>query len=181
MKPLLSHSDARAALLAGLLSLTLLCGAWFFEYVLGYAPCIMCYWQRHAHMAVIGVSAVVVASRAVFGEGPAGRARGLPIWLGPTLLILLLLFSAGLGAFHVGVEFGWWDGPAACAAANLGQLGEVDPNDPLAFLDSVEGGVSCADVAWSLLGISMAGWNALISLLGVFGVWYLGIRKAGKA
>ncbi|WP_298916646.1 disulfide bond formation protein B [uncultured Algimonas sp.] len=178
MKPLLRHSDARAALFAGLLSLALLCGAWFFQYVLGYAPCIMCYWQRQAHIAVIAVAVAVILARAAFGEGPEGRGRGLPKWLGPLLLIALLLFSAGLGAFHVGVELGLWEGPQACAAVEVGELGAIDPNDPLSMLDKPVGPIACSDVAWSLLGISMAGWNALASLLGVLGTWKLGFGKA---
>lgn len=174
MKPLLQHTDARAALFAGALSLALLCGAWIFQYGLGYAPCIMCYWQRYAHMAVIAVAIAVILARAAFGTG-----KGLPTWLGPVLLIILLLGSAALGAFHVGVEFGWWEGPKACAAGGIGDLGPIDPNDPLAFLDQPIGPVACSDVAWSFLGISMAGWNALLSLLGAIGTWRLNFRPAG--
>lgn len=162
-------SDARAALFGGLLSLALLCGAWFFQYVLGYAPCIMCYWQRYAHMAVFAVAVAVFLARAVFGDG-----KGLPGWLGPVLLILLLLFSAGLGGFHVGVEFGWWEGPKACAAGAIGDLGTIDPNDPLSILDGPIKPPACSEVAWAFLGISMAGWNMIFSLLGALGVWKLG-------
>lgn len=180
MKTLLQHSDARAALFAGGLSAALLCGAWFFQYVLGYAPCIMCYWQRYAHMAVFAIALAVILSRAVFGSGSAGKARGLPLWLGPALLMLALLYSAGLGSFHVGVEFGWWEGPKACAAGAIGDLPKIDPNDPLGFLDNPIKPPACSDVAWAFLGISMAGWNALISLLGAVGVWYLGFRKAAS-
>ena len=165
------HTDARAALFAGALSASLLCGAWFFQYVLGYAPCIMCYWQRYAHMAVFAIAAAIFLARAAFGPG-----KGLPKQLGPILLILMLLVSAGLGAFHVGVEFGWWEGPKACAASNVGDLGIIDPNDPLAILDAPAGPISCSDVAWAFLGISMAGWNALLSVLGAVGVWRLGFK-----
>lgn len=176
MTPLLRHSDARAALFAGVLSLSLLAGAWFFQYGLGYAPCIMCYWQRHAHKAVLGVALAVILARGAFGEDAMGRARGLPKWLGPTLLVGLLLFSAGLGAFHAGVEFGWWEGPKACAAGNIGNLSAVDPDDPLAFLDNPLGPIACSDVVWSFLGLSMASWNALISLFGAAGTAYLGFK-----
>lgn len=178
MKPLLRYRDARAALFAGVLSLSLLIGAWIFQYGLGYAPCIMCYWQRYAHMAVVGVAVAIILARAAFGEGPLGKPKGLPRWLGPVLLIVLLLFSAGLGAFHMGVEFGWWEGPKACAAGSIGDLGPIDPNDPLAALDGPIRPPACSEVAWALLGISMAGWNALISLLGAIGVYRLGFSKA---
>lgn len=182
MKPLFRHSDARAALFAGVLSLGLLCGAWIFQYGFGYAPCIMCYWQRHAHKAVLAVAVAVLLARAAFGEDEDGNAKGLPLWLGPTLLIALLLVSAGLGSFHVGVEFGWWEGPKACAAGALGEMTQIDPDDPLAFLDDPVGPVACSDVVWSFLGLSMAGWNALLSLAGAVGTWILGTgRFYGKA
>lgn len=132
----------------------------------------MCFWQRYAHMAVIGLAVAVILSRAAFGPG-----KGLPKWLGPAVLILALLGSAGLGGFHVGVEFGWWDGPQACSAANMENLGAIDPDDPLAFLSEPLGPISCSDVVWSLLGLSMAGWNMLVSLLGAIGTAYLAFRK----
>lgn len=179
MKPLLRHKDTRAALFGGALSLSLLVGAWVFQYGLGYAPCIMCYWQRHAHIAVIAAAVAIILARAAFGETEDGQAKGLPLWLGPLLLILLLLFSAGLGGFHVGVEFGWWDGPQACAAGSISDLGPIDPNDPLAILDGPLKGPACSDVPWAFLGISMAGWNALISLFGAVGVYRLGFSKGG--
>ncbi|MGB3456630.1 MAG: disulfide bond formation protein B [Litorimonas sp.] len=178
MTPLLRHRDARAALFAGVLSLSLLCGAWIFQYGFGYAPCIMCYWQRHAHKAVLAVAVAVLLARAAFGEDASGRARGLPLWLGPVLLVALLLFSAGLGGYHVGVEFGFWEGPKACAAGAIGELSAIDPNDPLAALDAPVGPIACSDVVWSFLGISMAGWNALVSLAGAVGTAYLGFKGA---
>lgn len=172
VKPLLQHSDVRAALFAGVLSFGLLSGAWIFQYGFGYAPCIMCFWQRYAHMAVIGIAVAVILARAAFGTGEA-----LPKWLGPALLIVALLGSAGLGGFHVGVEFGWWEGPKACAAANISDLAVIDPNDPLAFLSEPLGPIACSDVVWSFLGLSMAGWNMLVSLVGAIGTYYLGFGK----
>jgi disulfide bond formation protein DsbB len=101
----------------------------------------------------------------------------LPKWLGPALLIVGLLGSAGLGGFHVGVEFGWWEGPKGCAAANIDDLAAINPDDPLSFLSEPLGPISCSDVVWSFLGLSMAGWNMLVSLLGAVGTAYLGFRK----
>ena len=162
--------DARAALFGGGLSAALLVGAWVFQYGFGYAPCIMCYWQRYAHMAVIATAVAVLGARAIFGRS----GGGLPQWLGPLLLLVGLLVSAGLGAYHVGVEFGLLEGPQACA---VGAVGEGDYNlaDPLAALDGEIKGPSCADVVWSFLGVSMAGWNAILSLLGALGVARLGL------
>ena len=161
--------DARAAALGGGLSLGLLVGAWVFQYGFGYAPCIMCYWQRYAHMAVIGVAVAVLAYRGAFG------ARGLPNWLGPVLLIGALLVSAGLGLYHVGVEQGVFAGPQLCAA-DAGAATQYDLDDPLSVLDQRVKGPSCSDVVWSFLGISMAGWNAALSLLGALGVGVVGLK-----
>ena len=162
--------DARAAVLGGGLSLGLLVGAWVFQYGLGYAPCVMCYWQRYAHMGVIGVALAVLGYRAAFGRG-----RGLPTGLGPALLVLALLGSAGLGLYHVGVEQGVFAGPQLCAADVGGRL-EYDLDDPLAALDGPVSGPSCSDVVWSFLGLSMAGWNALLSLSGALGVAWIGLK-----
>ena len=177
MPKLFTYRDARAALFAGLLSLGLLCGAWIFQYGFGYDPCIVCYWQRHAHKAVLAAAVAVLLARAAFGVDAKGQAKALPYWLGPALLTLLLLGSAGLGTYHVGVELGLWEGPKACAVGSVGELPPVDPNDPLSFLDGPIGPIACSDVVWSFLGLSMAGWNALISLAGAIGTAWLGIKS----
>ena len=168
--------DARAATFAGLLSAGLIGGAWFFQYVLGYAPCIMCYWQRYAHWSVIGLAIATLAARAIFGRRGA-QDRGWPVWLGPVLLISAFLASAGLAGYHVGVEHGVFAGPRMCAA-DVGAMTEYDPANPFAALDEKIKGPSCSDVVWSFLGLSMAGWNMVASLFGAIGVAYLWKRKA---
>ena len=165
--------DTRAALFGGGLSLLLLCGAWVFQYGFGYPPCIMCYWQRYAHMAVIATAAAILAWRGVFG------ASGLPRWLAIGLLLAGFAASAGLAFYHVGVEQGVFAGPQLCAA-DAGGAVAYDINDPLAVLDERVKGPSCADVVWSFLGISMAGWNGILSLFGLAGVARLGL-KGGRA
>jgi disulfide bond formation protein DsbB len=129
----------------------------------------MCYWQRYAHMGVLGIAAAIIPVRLAFGP------RLLPQWLGPTLLILALLFSAGLAGYHVGVEFGLLEGPRQCAAGTPGTLAPYDLNDPLAVLDGPISGPSCSDVAWRFLGLSMAAWNGVFSLGGALGVAKLGL------
>lgn len=166
MKSMLDSSDARCALFAGGLSAALLIGAWIFQYGFGYAPCTLCYWQRYAHMAIIATSAGLLLTRGVGFVPPRAAAM---------ILILLLLISVAFGAYHAGVELSFWEGPKACSG--VGAV-NIDLSDPLAGLDATIKAPSCGDVAWSFLGISMAGWNALISLLGAFGVWWLGFRDA---
>jgi len=117
----------------------------------------MCYWQRHAHKAVI-----VVGIIALFAGFISDKLRELFRWL----IVLAFLISFIYAAWHVGVEFGWLEGPKECAGGTIGKIPEIDPNDPLAFLDkkSIKP-PACSEAVWHFLGISMAGWNAVISLI----------------
>jgi len=140
--------------LAIALSSGLLIGAWIFQYGFGYAPCTMCYWQRHAHKVVLGVAALAL----VTGLYKPAAQKWL-IWL----TVLALLVSAGIAFWHVGVEYKWWEGPKTCAG---GGLGAFDPNDPLGGLDQKIRPPACSDAVWHFLGLSMAAWNAIASLFG---------------
>jgi disulfide bond formation protein DsbB len=122
-------------------------GAYFFQYVMGLQPCQLCYYQRYAHMAAAALALPGLA---------------LAPWIFTALGGLGFVASAGLGAFHVGVEQKWWEGLPGCSAPTL------DPNATLEQLrDQLMNTsfVPCDEVAWSLFGVSMAGWNALISIL----------------
>jgi len=128
--------------------------AWGFQLIGGLQPCTLCLYQRWPHWVVLGLSVlmIVVAHRL--------SLRGLAVFA--ILCGLTFLTGAGIAGFHVGVEHGWWEGLAACGGGGLG-----DPNMSLdelrerMFSTPV---VRCDDVAWSLFGISMAGWNFLASL-----------------
>ena len=136
---------------AGAGSLALLLAAWFFEFVVGLAPCAMCYWQRWPHMAAVAIAALGLAALprpAAVGIGVAGAlAAGT---------------SAGLGVYHSGVERGWWEGPASCTggALDLGGLSGADLLDPAAAAPIV----MCDEIAWTFLGLSMANYNVALSL-----------------
>ncbi|MDT0683966.1 disulfide bond formation protein B [Roseicyclus sp. F158] len=135
-------------LLATLGSAALLLGAFAFQHIGGYAPCKMCLWQRWPHAAAIaiGVAALALGSRAL-------------AWFGA----LAAAITAGIGIYHSGVEWGLWPGPTSCTGggAGLSGLGGAD----LLSTDAPTGVVMCDQVVWSLLGLSMAGWNALLSLV----------------
>jgi disulfide bond formation protein DsbB len=145
-----------AAALILLVSAATVGGAFAFQYLGGYAPCILCWWQRYAHFAVVGFAILAL----------------LPV--GPTLRSLLLLGAAaaaltgtGIAVFHVGVEQHWWQGTAECGST-LGAASSLDEMRKMLLAQPV---VRCDEIAWSLFGISMAGYNALISLgLAVFGL-----------
>ena len=144
-------------LIAGGGSLALLGGAFVFQ-AIGYAPCAMCLWQRWPHAAAIVISVLAL----VFG----GR---LLILLGA----LAALTTAGIGAFHTGVERGWWEGPSSCTSAG-GGLGGLDGESLL----SMDGPalVLCDEVAWQFLSVSMAGWNTLLSF-GLAVIWVMAARR----
>jgi disulfide bond formation protein DsbB len=132
---------ALARLIALLVPAGLLGGALGSQYIGGLAPCEMCYWQRWPHAAAI----VLAAAAFVL----PGRARLLI-----ALAALAIAISGAIGVFHAGVELGWWEGLTRCTAGGALTLDEL-MNVPL---------VRCDQVQWSMLGISMAGWNAIISL-----------------
>ena len=143
----------QARLLALLLPAGLLGGALFSQYVGGLYPCEMCYWQRWPHAA-----AILLALGAFLTPN---RAR-LPV----LLAALAIAISGAVGVFHAGVELGWWEGITHCTATGATSLQDI-LNVPL---------VRCDQVQWSFLGISMAGWNAILSLGGAAIIVALAIR-----
>lgn len=150
----LSH----ARLVAILTPTALLGGAIAFQYLGGLAPCEMCYWQRWPHLA-----AIVLALGAIMMRDRSGTSAFATLLAG-----IAILTSGAIGVFHAGVELKWWQGLTTCAAAvgGTGGLSSLDAimNAPL---------VRCDVPAWSLFGISMAGWNAIFSVgaaLAIFGL-----------
>jgi disulfide bond formation protein DsbB len=143
-------------------------GAWFFQLVLDIVPCPMCLEQRYAYYAIIPLAVLIAiaASR--------GVSRGV-LLLGLALIALAALGNAVFGAYHAGVEWKFWVGPTSCtgAALNLGGDNLLDQLDKVKV-------VPCDVVQWRFLGISLAGYNALISLLmAALAAW--GIAKSTKA
>lgn len=127
----------------------LLGGAYVSQYGFGLYPCEMCWWQRWPHFAALAfaLAAFVRPSRAL-------------VWLAG----LAILVSGLIGAFHAGVEYGWWQGLTACTSNASGS------GDPLK--DILAAPIVRCDVApWSLFGISLAGWNFLFSSAGALAVF----------
>lgn len=157
--------------LAFVLSLAMLCAAWAFQYIGGLAPCQMCYWQRHAHKAVLGTAALTI----IFQYLSVNRSLFTALSkLGLWLIALAFALSLGLAFWHVGVEYAWWEGPKTCMVTPSGPISMKD------FQDSLNQPIkapACSDVAWSLFGLSMAGWNALVSAPGMLISLYVASRK----
>jgi disulfide bond formation protein DsbB len=139
---------AAGAVLA--LSVLTLAGAWIFEWF-GYLPCDLCLKQRWPYYA--GIPLAGLTALAVW-RGPRGLAMA-----GLALLGLLWTGSAIFGVYHSGVEWGWWPGPTGCSGS-IGAAPSVA--DFLKQLETVRV-VRCDEVAIRILGLSLAGWNAVIS------------------
>jgi len=138
----------------------LLGGALVSQYVFGLHPCEMCWWQRYPHMF-----AILLALLAFFWR---------PVRPLVAVAALAVLVSGLIGGFHAGVEYHWWEGMTACTASPFAAGG--DPLDAI-----MKAPVIRCDVApWSLLGVSLAGWNFLFSTAGALAVFGL-IARSGKA
>lgn len=132
-------------------SAVLLLGAFGFQYLGNMAPCKMCYWQRYPHAAAVclGLGFFLIQHRSL-------------LWLGA----LAALATGGIGLYHAGVERGLWQGPASCTS---GPIDGLSTDDLVAQIMAAPM-VRCDDVPWELFGISMAGWNAILSLC-LMAIW----------
>ena len=158
-----------AALGVVLVAAATLAGAWFFQLVLEILPCPLCLEQRYAYYFAVPFGVLVAFAAA------KGAPRPL-LLLGLGILVLAALANAGLGTYHAGVEWGFWPGPTDCTGpvGNLGSAGNL-----LERLDKVKV-IRCDEVQFRFLGISLAGYNALISLaMAAIAAW--GLAKTAKA
>ncbi|MGM4990242.1 disulfide bond formation protein B [Tardiphaga sp. 841_E9_N1_2] len=162
--PASSNPALVAALAVGLIALATLAGAWFFQLVLDIRPCPLCLEQRYAYYLAIPL-AVLVAIAA---------ARDAPrrlVVTGLVVLALAALANAVLGTYHAGVEWTFWQGPTDCSGpvVDLGKAGSL-----LERLDTVKV-IRCDEVQWRFLGLSLAGYNVLISLaMAAIALWGAG-------
>lgn len=138
-------------LFAGLLiaSLAILGTALAFQYLGGLRPCVLCLWQRYPYAIVIGLAGLGLGLTRVPGMSP--RLLGAIA----AVIALALVADAGIAAFHVGVEQRWWPGTSGCT----GVTGAARTAEELARQLRATPVVRCDEIAWSFLGISMAGYN----------------------
>ena len=145
-------------LIALLLPLALLGGALGSQYFGGLYPCEMCYWQRWPHGA-----AAVLAALALTAPAQAQRSRILVL-----LAAIAIAVSGAIGVYHAGVELGIFEGFTTCTTTAKA----ASPDELLKKLMKVPL-IRCDQVQWSFLGISMAGWNAILSLSGAAAIVWL--------
>ena len=138
----------------------LLGGAYLSQYGFGLHPCEMCLWQRWPHFAALAFASLALAV-------PARR------WL-LALAAGGMATSGLIGGYHAGIEYGWWDGLSACTTLMVPEGGNA--------LDAIMEApmIRCDQAPWSFLGISLAGWNFLISLAAAATVAYLLARSGNE-
>lgn len=147
-----------AKALALLVPAGLLAGAFAFEYWGGLYPCEMCWWQRYAHMAALPFALI-----ALFVRG------GRPVvWLAA----LAIAASGAIGVYHAGVELDYFEGFTQCTSTTRGaSIEEILKGIMAAPM------IRCDEIQWSWLGISMAGWNAILSLSAALVILWLSLKR----
>lgn len=152
----LNPSARKAQVFAIAIPAALLGGAYLSQYGFGLFPCEMCWWQRYPHFAALafGLLSLVAEPRR--------------LWI--ALAGIAIISSGVIGGFHAGIEYGWWEGLSQCTSAldTSGDAMEAIMNAPM---------VRCDAAPWTLFGISLAGFNFLISVFGGFAVLGLLRRK----
>ncbi len=147
-------------LTATLGSAAMMLGALGFQYIGEMPPCKMCYWQRYPHLAAVGIGVLAMLL-------PVGSLTVL-LYLGA----LAALTTAGIGLYHTGVERGFWEGPTTCTS------GPIDGLTPEQLMQQIMGAplVRCDEVPWELFSLSMASWNAILSIA-LAAVWIAAARS----
>ncbi|WP_245261589.1 disulfide bond formation protein B [Ancylobacter sp. FA202] len=153
------NRQVTAALVVAFASAGALAGAWYFQLVVGLAPCPLCLEQRIPYYIAVPVALVALLVAALGKEGPARVALAL--------CGMLMALGAFLAVYHAGVEWAWWAGPETCSGAGPALGG----GNLLGQLQTARV-VRCDEAAWRLFGLSLAGYNAFIaSALVVVAMW----------
>ena len=122
--------------------------AWAFQILGGYAPCPLCLQQRWPYYVVVPLALLLLWQK----NASVRFSRG-----GLLFIALVMLAGAGLAAYHVGIEWNWWEGPQSCAATGGLSGGVPDLSNARV--------VRCDEAPWRFLGLSFAGWNLAISVM----------------
>jgi disulfide bond formation protein DsbB len=158
-------SPPRAAILIAAVSAAVLAGAWFFQLAVGLPPCPLCLEQRIPYYIAVPLALAVAALAKNVSVTRAGFV----------LLAIVLAAGCGLAIYHAGIEWKWWAGPQDCS----GSLDALSRGGSI--LDQLKETrvVRCDEAAWRFLGISLAGYNALIAAaLTAFALWTAAAAKA---
>ncbi|MBP0579624.1 disulfide bond formation protein B [Labrys sp. LIt4] len=144
--------SSRAALAAGLIGLVVIVSALVLQHGFGYAPCPLCLEQRWPYYIGVPIAFIL----AFTGDRLPAKAMAAAL----LLLAILFAYGCGLGIYQAGAEWEYWLGPANCAAGNIG----ANPADVGGLFDAIDSStvVSCTNPSLRILGLSLAGWNAIV-------------------
>jgi disulfide bond formation protein DsbB len=149
----LAADESAAAAFIAFVGLLTIAGFFFFQYGLGYEPCPLCLEQRTAFYVGVPLSALLM-----LGTG-YGASRKI-LLLGFAVIVLVMLWNTGLSAYHAGVEWKFWPGPIDCS----GPIRPLGEGSLLSRLQNVRI-VRCDEAAWRFLGVSLAGYDVIVSLV----------------
>jgi disulfide bond formation protein DsbB len=144
---------AVCAVIAAASALTI-CGFFFFQFVMGLPPCPLCLEQRYAYYFAVPLALLLWLGS---GHGATGKV----MLAGFGALTVAMLWGAGLGVYHAGIEWKFWTGPTDCT----GTLTDLHAQGGVLNQLKTFSIVRCDEAAWRFLGLSLAGWNVLVSLM----------------
>ena len=148
-----SEPPAASAMAIAVIAVATILGAYYFQYVLGYPPCPLCLEQRVAYYVAIPLSAMILLGLSV-------NSSRKVIALALFAIACAMIWNAGLGVYHSGVEWKWWPGPQDCS----GPIPNFSTGGTIFDQINKTRVVRCDEAAWRFLGLSLAGYNVLISL-----------------
>jgi disulfide bond formation protein DsbB len=150
-----------AAAIVALVGLATIGGFFFFQYVVGLAPCPLCLEQRNAYYISVPLAALLW-----LGAGYGSQRKVL--LLGFLVIVAAMLWNTGLSTYHAGIEWKWWPGPQDCT----GPMNNVGSAKDLLNQLNTFSPVRCDEAAWRFLGLSLAGYDVLVSLgLAIVALW----------
>jgi disulfide bond formation protein DsbB len=138
---------------AAAVSAAMLATAHAFQRFGGYDPCALCLRQREVYWGALTIGGVGLV---------LAKMRRAPLWLVSLLLGAVFVAGAVVSGYHAGAEWKWWPGPSTCAGL---ATGAIQASDLAAILDGTTRirPPACDEASWRMLGLSMAGWNFLVS------------------
>ena len=150
-----------AAAIVALVGLATIGGFFFFQFVVGLAPCPLCLEQRNAYYICVPLAAMLW-----LGAGYGSQRKVL--LLGFLVIAAAMLWNTGLSTYHAGIEWKWWPGPQECT----GPINNVGAAKDLLNQLNTFSPVRCDEAAWRFLGLSLAGYDVLVSLgLAIVALW----------
>ena len=157
----MKFTASHVAIFAGSVALALILGALAFQYIGGYPPCEMCHWQRWPHYAALPIALLAFVP-------------GMPQRPLVALAAIAIAVSGAIGVAHAGVEYHWWQGFTPCTStfSSGGDTLSAIMNAPV---------VRCDAPQWTFAGISLAGFNAIVSLGGALAILVLLSRRSRAA